>query len=170
MAKLTFKDAPAEPLGSGAGWQVLEKILDRIAVFVAFEQVGAADAALEMARRYALTRYAFGQPIGAFQGIKHKLADVWIANELARSNAYYAAYALSNGTEDLPLAAATARVSACEALERAARENIQTHGGVAATWDCDCHLYYRRGRHLGAWIGSVQQWRHRTATLITSQH
>jgi alkylation response protein AidB-like acyl-CoA dehydrogenase len=169
MARLIFNNASAEPLGSGAGWDVLERVLDRVAVFVAFEQVGAADAALEMARQYALSRYAFGQPIGAFQGIKHKLADVWIANELARSNAYYAAFALSTASDDLPLAAATARVAACEALERAARENIQTHGGVAATWSSDCHLFYRRGRHLGGWIGSVQQWRDRAAALVIGQ-
>jgi len=169
LARLTFRDTPAMPLGKHAGWAHVEQLLERAAVLYSFEQIGAADSALEMACNYAKTRYAFGQPIGTFQGIKHKLADVWIANELARSNAYYAVAALARGAADLPLAAAVARVSACEALERAARENIQTHGGVAATWGNDCHLYYRRARHLGACVGSVTQWRERTARLLLAE-
>lgn len=170
LATLTFADTPAEPLGEGAGWDTLQRILDRAAVLFAFEQVGGADAALEMVRNYSLSRYAFGRPIGSFQAIKHKLADVYIANELARSNAYYAALALSKDAPELRLAAATARVAACEAFERAARENMQVHGGVSATWAHDCHLYYRRARHLGSCIGTVQQWRDRAAGLLIEQY
>ncbi|MET0658229.1 MAG: acyl-CoA dehydrogenase family protein [Steroidobacteraceae bacterium] len=170
LARLTFRDAPAQPLGDGADWSVLARVLDRAAVLFAFEQVGGADAALEMGRDYALSRYAFGRPIGSFQAIKHKLADVYIANELARSNAYYAAWALSKGAPELPLAAATARVAACEAFERAARENMQVHGGVSATWAHDCHLFYRRARHLGSCIGTVNQWRNQAARLLIAQH
>ncbi|MET0984572.1 MAG: acyl-CoA dehydrogenase family protein [Steroidobacteraceae bacterium] len=169
VAKLTFRDAPAEPLGNGADWSVLQRVLDRAAVLFAFEQLGGADMALEMARDYALSRYAFGRPIGSFQAIKHKLADVYIANELARSNAYYAAWALAKNAPELPLAAATARVAACEAFERAARENMQVHGGVSATWAHDCHLYYRRARHLGSCIGTVNQWRDQAARLLIAQ-
>ena len=79
---------------------------------------------------YALERYAFGRPIGSFQAIKHKLADVYIAIELARSNAYFGAWALNAGAAELPVAAAAARVAACRAFELAAKENIQTHGGM----------------------------------------
>ena len=106
-ARITFEGAAAEPLGpAGAGWPLVERLLDRAAVLVAFEQVGGAQAALEMGRDYALGRFAFGRPIGSFQAIKHKLADVYVAVELARSNAYYAAWALSTEAAELPVAAA----------------------------------------------------------------
>jgi alkylation response protein AidB-like acyl-CoA dehydrogenase len=170
LATLTFREAPAELLPAGVGWEFQQRLLDRAAVLFAFEQQGGADAALEMARDYALHRHAFGRPIGSFQAIKHKLADVYIANELSRSNAYFAAWALSKNSAELPLAAATARVAACEAFELAARENMQTHGGVSATWAHDCHLFYRRARHLASCIGSVQQWRDRAAGLLVAQH
>ncbi len=93
-----------------------EQVLDRAAVLLAFEQVGGADRALEMAKDYALERYAFGRPIGSYQAIKHKLADIYVKNELARSNAYYGAWALSAGAAELPLAAAAARVAASRSL------------------------------------------------------
>ena len=97
-AELIFAGAPAEPLGAaGEGWAHLTAVLDRAAVLIAFEQVGGADRALEMARDYALDRMAFGRPIGSFQAIKHMLADMYVAATLARSNAYYGAWALSTG-------------------------------------------------------------------------
>ncbi len=146
-ARITFEGAAAEPLGAaGAGWPLVERLLDRAAVLVAFEQVGGAQAALEMASDYALGRFAFGRPIGSFQAIKHKLADMYVAVELARSNAYYAAWALSTKAAELPVAAAAARVAASEAFFHAAKENIQTHGGMGFTWEFDCHLYYRRAK------------------------
>ncbi|MET0987479.1 MAG: acyl-CoA dehydrogenase family protein, partial [Steroidobacteraceae bacterium] len=158
---IEFDRAPAEILGESQGWRSVREVLDRAAVVVAFEQLGTADAALEMARTYALTRQAFGRPIGSFQAVKHKLADVYIGNELARSNAYYAAWALQSRASVLPLAAATARVSASEALERAARGLIQVHGGIGVTWEHDCHLYYRRAQHLSVVLGGLNEWQHR---------
>jgi alkylation response protein AidB-like acyl-CoA dehydrogenase len=169
-ATLTFTAAAAAPLGAAIGWEPIQRVLDRAAVLFAFEQLGSADAALAMARDYALQRVAFGRKIGSFQAIKHKLAEVYIANELARANAHYAGDVLAAGGAELPLAAATARVAACEALERAARENMQCHGGVSATWANDCHLFYRRARHLGTCIGSVHQWRDRAAALLIAEH
>ncbi|MDT3670178.1 MAG: acyl-CoA dehydrogenase family protein [Aromatoleum sp.] len=169
LAAIRFEDAEAELLGDGCDWDFVERLLDRAAVLFAFEQVGGADAALAMARDYALSRYAFGRPIGSFQAIKHKLADVYIANSLARANAEEAAWALTIGSPDLPLAAATARVAASEAYERAARENMQTHGGVSATWIHDCHLHYRRARHLNTCIGALPQWRNRVAERLITQ-
>ena len=137
----------------GAGCPVagapFNALLDRAAILFAFEQVGGADACLQMARDYAQERYAFGRPIGSFQAIKHKLADMYVALELARSNAYYGAWALGADATDLPLAAATARVSATEAFHLASKENIQTHGGIGFTWAVDCHLFYRRSKQLG---------------------
>ena len=164
-ARVTFANAPAERLGAaGQGWGLVERLLDRAAVLVAFEQVGGAQAALEMGRDYALGRFAFGRPIGSFQAIKHKLADVYVAVELARSNAYYGAWALSTGAPELPVAAAAARVAATEAFYQAAKENIQTHGGMGFTWEFDCHMYYRRAKLLALSLGSARRWKH---TLIS---
>jgi alkylation response protein AidB-like acyl-CoA dehydrogenase len=159
-ASIHLENAPAEPLGvPGQGWAHLERVLDRAAVLLAFEQVGGAEAALHMGRDYALGRFAFGRPIGSFQAIKHKLADVYVAVELARSNAYYGAWALSTEAPELPIAAAAARVSATEAFAHAARENVQTHGGMGFTWEFDCHLYYRRAELLGLQIGGLRRWK-----------
>jgi acyl-CoA dehydrogenase len=166
-ARLTFDGAAAEPLGQpGAGWALVERLLDRAAVLFAFEQVGGAQAALDMARDYALGRFAFGRPIGSFQAIKHKLADVYVALELARSNAYYGAWALATNAPTLPVAAAAARVAASEAFYLAAKENIQTHGGMGFTWEFDCHMYYRRAKLLALAIGSTPRWKDKLITRL----
>jgi alkylation response protein AidB-like acyl-CoA dehydrogenase len=119
-----------------------------------------------MARDYALERYAFGRPIGSFQAIKHKLADVYVATELARSNAYYGAWALACNAPELPVAAATARVSASDAFFLAAKENIQVHGGMGYTWEFDCHLYYRRAKLLSLALGSTRLWKDRLISQL----
>jgi len=159
-ARLAFDGAAAEPLGAtGDGWRLLQALFDRAAVLLAFEQLGGAEAALEMARDYALERTAFGRPIGSFQAIKHKLAEVYIQNQLARSNAYFGAWALGAGAPELSVAAAAARVAATEAFHQASKENIQTHGGMGFTWEFDCHLYYRRAKVLGLALGSSKRWK-----------
>jgi len=160
-ARLVFADAAAEPLAGAPGWGAVQTLLDRAAILVAFEQVGGAQACLDMAKTYAMERYAFGRPIGSFQAIKHKLADIYIATELARSNAYYGAWAIATDAAQLPVAAAAARVSATDAFERASKENIQTHGGMGFTWEADCHLYYRRAKLLSLSIGSPPFWKNR---------
>ena len=166
-AKLTFTAAPAERLGeAGEGISLSEAVLNRAAVLLAFEQVGGADRALEMAKSYALERYAFGRQIGSYQAIKHKLADIYIKNELARSNAYYGAWALEDGAAELPVAAAAARVAACEAFWFASKENIQTHGGMGFTWDVDCHLFYRRAQQLGLVAGGAKAWKERLVSQL----
>ena len=166
-ARVSFAQAPAERLGpAGEGGKLLGAVLDRAAVLVAFEQVGGAQAALEMARDYALGRFAFGRQIGSFQAIKHKLVDVYVAIELARSNAYFGAWALSTGAPELPVAAAAARVSATDAFYLAARENIQTHGGMGFTWEFDCHMYYRRAKLLALALGSARRWKHELIARI----
>ncbi|MEI9987895.1 MAG: acyl-CoA dehydrogenase family protein [Aliidongia sp.] len=137
---------------------------------MAFEQIGGAQACLDMARDYALERYAFGRPIGSFQAIKHKLADVYIATELARSNAYYGAWALATEAAELPLAAAAARVAATEAFHLASKENIQTHGGMGFTWETDCHLYYRRSKHLALTLGSAPWWQDRVIAELEARN
>jgi alkylation response protein AidB-like acyl-CoA dehydrogenase len=166
-AKLSFSGAGAERLGeAGEGLALTETVLNRAAVLLAFEQVGGADRALEMAKAYALERYAFGRPIGSYQAIKHKLADMYIKTELARSNAYYGAWALDTGAAELPVAAAAARVAACEAYWYAAKENIQTHGGMGFTWQLDCHLFYRRAQQLGLVAGGAKAWKERLVSQL----
>jgi alkylation response protein AidB-like acyl-CoA dehydrogenase len=166
-ARLIFDGAPAERLGApGEGFALLEQILDRAAVLLAFEQVGGADRCLEMAKAYALERFAFGRAIASYQAIKHKLADMYVKNELARSNAYYGAWALNADAPELPVAASAARISASEAYWFAAKENIQTHGGVGFTWEYDCHLFYRRSRQLALVAGAPRVWKERLVSHL----
>ena len=161
-ATISFDNAPAELLGDGGDqWALLEQVMDRAAILFAFEQIGGAQACLEMACDYAKERYAFGRPIGSFQAVKHKLADIYMKTELARSNAYFGAWALSTGAAELPVAAAAARVAGSEAFNFAAAENIQTHGGMGFTWELDCHMYYRRAKLLALALGSQKRWKDR---------
>jgi acyl-CoA dehydrogenase len=111
-----------------------------------------------MARDYALERKVFSRPIGSFQSIKHRLADMLCLVEVARSNAWYAAWALANDPAGAHAAAAVARLSATEAYEFASRENVQVHGGIGYTWEADCHFYYRRSRLLASSLGTVAEW------------
>jgi acyl-CoA dehydrogenase len=166
-AEITFTDAAAEPLGkTGEGWQLSSRVFDRAAILMAFEQVGGADTCLAMAKDYAVSRYAFGRPIGSYQAIKHKLADMYVNTELARSNAYFGAWALSTNARELPLAAAAARVSATQAFDYAAKESTQTHGGIGYTWEMDCHLYYKRSRELGLALGAQRSWKDKLVTEL----
>lgn len=158
-AAITFDGAPGEALGgTGDGWHIASQVMDRAAILMAFEQVGGSDRALEMARDYALDRMAFGRPIASFQAIKHMLADMYVAATLARSNCFYGAWALATGSSELPVAAATARVSATTAFQQCAKNNIQVHGGMGFTWAFDCHLYYRRANALAVALGSLSTW------------
>src|SRR5262249_27506176 len=130
-AKLVFARVPVERLGApGQGLALMAQTFDRAAGRLTFEQMGGAGRCPGMARDYALGRCAFGRPIGSYQAIKHKLADVYIKNVIARSNAYYGAWALNSGASELPVAAAGARIAASEAYWFASKENIQTHGGM----------------------------------------
>lgn len=158
-AEIRFDAAPADLLVEGT--PQIETLLERAAVPFAFEQVGGAQACLDMAVAYAQERYAFGRAIGSFQAIKHKLADIFVATELARSNAYFAAWALSTDAPELPVAAATARLSAGKAYWLAAKETIQTFGGIGFTWDVDAQLYYRRHKALKLNLGAERFWENR---------
>jgi alkylation response protein AidB-like acyl-CoA dehydrogenase len=169
-AHIEFAAAPAEPLPGSAGPDSIRTLLDYAAVPMAFEQVGCAQAALDMANAYAKERFAFGRPIGSFQGIKHKLADTYIQVELARSNAYYGAWAVHTGAAELPVAASVARIAACEAGWFVTKENIQTHGGMGFTWQMDCHLYYRRARLLSLALGGARDWKHRLVDQLRTRN
>lgn len=161
-ASLEFRSAQAIPmLGNGGGWPLVQSILERAAVFLAFEQIGGAEACLTMGKNYALDRYAFGRPIASFQAIKHRLADMYVSLELGRAHSYYAAWAISHDAPELAIAAAAARVAAIDAYYLSAKENIQIHGGMGFTWEMDCHLYYRRAKMLALLLGSAAYWRDR---------
>ncbi len=170
-AEITFSGAKAERLGDrGEGEALNDILMNRVAVLLAFEQLGGASACLEMANDYAKNRYAFGRPIGGNQAIKHKLADIYVKNEVARSNAYYGAWALSTEAGELPEAAAAARVAASEAYWFASKENIQTHGGMGFTWEVDCHLHYRRAKLLGVQAGSSKIWKEKLVRALESRN
>jgi len=165
QAAITLDGAAAEPLGD-AGATALQALLDGAAVMLAFEQLGTAQAAMDTGLAYTRQRYAFGRPVASFQAIKHRFADMFVALELARANAYYGAWALATDAPDLPLAAATARVSASEAGWFVTRENIQVHGGMGFTWEFDCHLYYRRAQLLSCAVGTLPHWKELVATRL----
>ena len=166
-ATLTFSGAAAEPLGDDEnGWAAVQNLLNRAAVLVAWEQTGGSDAALEMAKEYAMGRYAFGRPIAGYQAIKHKLANMYVKNTLARSNCYYGAWALNTDAPELPIAAASARVAGIQAYYFASKENIQTHGGMGFTWEFDCQFHYRRAKLLSVSLGSEGQWQDKLISAI----
>ena len=157
-ARIVFDTTPAEPIGDP---RLIDRLLDGAAALLAFEQVGGADRALEQAVEFTKERHAFGRPVGSYQAVKHKLADAYVNNQVARSNAYYGIWALDAGSDELPQAAAAARVSACHAFWYAARESIQAHGGIGFTWEADQHLFYRRSLMLDMAVGSPRLWRDR---------
>ena len=176
FASLEFNSTKAELLdGELDSLQVLQRVRKRAAVLQAFEQLGAADAALEMASNYAKERKAFGRPIGSYQGIKHKLANLYTQNQMARAHCYYGAWALDADMAqpqpaaelaELAGAAAAARVSATQALSDSAQENLHTHGGMGYTWELDCHLFYRRARQQAVELGSIHAWREQLAQAL----
>lgn len=167
--RLTFAGAVAEPMTGADAADVLTDIYDRAAVYAAFEQLGAAEECLRMARDYSMERRTFGRPVASYQAVKHNLADILVLIELARSNAYFAAWALESDPAQLPVAAATARLSATRAYERAARENLQLHGGMGFTWEADCHLHYRRARLLALNLGSEAVWSERLVSALAAE-
>jgi len=170
-AEIIFDGTVAEPLGKpGEGWSIARSVLDRAAVLMAFEQIGGADVCLAASTEYAKTRYAFARPIGSYQAIKHKLADMYVNNELARSNAYYGAWALSTNARELPLAAAAARIAATQAFDYAAKENTQVHGGIGFTWEVDCHLFYKRARELALALGPQRSWKDRLVSQLEASN
>ncbi len=170
MARIEFDGAPADLLGeAGQGASLTSHLLDRAAALMAFEQLGSAQACFDITKEFTTGRYAFGRPVASFQSIKHRLADLWCEIELARSNAYYGAWALSNEEEELDVAACIARIQASEALEQVSVEMIQMHGGVGYTWEYDCHLFYRRAKLLGAILGSPAQWKDKLVSRIEAR-
>jgi len=160
VAALEFAGTHARLIADeGAAASILERTLRLAAVALAAEQVGAAQKCLEMSVEYAKLRMQFGRPIGSFQAIKHKCADMLLEVESARSAAYYAAWAAADGSDALPLLASLAKACCSDAFANAATENIQIHGGIGFTWEHDAHLYYRRAKSTEQFLGSPSEHR-----------
>jgi alkylation response protein AidB-like acyl-CoA dehydrogenase len=147
QAKLEFNATPATLIGTdGKGWDVLSQVFDLAAVALAAEQVGGAQKVLEMAVEYAKVRVQFGRPIGSFQAIKHKCADMLLEVESAKSAAYYGMWCAAEMNEELASVASLAKAYCSEAYFHAAAENIQIHGGIGFTWEHPAHLYFKRAK------------------------
>ena len=155
QARLDFSGTPARLVGAeGEAAPALARALDLGAVALAAEQVGGAQACLDMSVGYARTRMQFGRPIGSFQAVKHKCADMLVETESARSAAYYAAAAAADDPGELPVAASLAKAYCSDAFFRAAADTIQIHGGIGFTWEHPAHLYFRRAKASQLLLGS----------------
>lgn len=154
----------AERMAGGA--EAAEAFQHSAAILLAFEGLGGADAAMEMAIAYTQQRVAFGRKIAGYQAVKHRLADMYIKNQLARSHAYYGAWALSTDAPELAQAAAGARLAAIDAYQFAAEENVQLHGGIGFTWESDCQFFYRRARTLSLALGGKAHWSDRLVRAL----
>ncbi|MDF1685467.1 MAG: acyl-CoA/acyl-ACP dehydrogenase [Parvibaculaceae bacterium] len=170
-ATISFDNVDAELMGEeGNGWAYTQEVFDAAAVWMAFEQIGGTEASMWMARDYALERYAFGRLIGSYQAIKHKIADMYVKLELARSNAYFGAMMLNDKGAELPQAAAAARISATEAYRYAAQENVQVHGGIGYTWEADTQFFYRRSKLLALALGSSIEWKDKLVARLEARN
>ncbi len=139
-------DAAAVLGTPGKGWDVLNRILDRSKVALCAEMCGGAQKVLDMTVEYAKMREQFGRPIGSFQAIQHKCANMLIQVESAKSATYYAAWAVANDAPEAALAAAMAKAYCSDAYRQVTAESIQVHGGIGFTWEHDIHLYFKRAK------------------------
>ncbi|MEB3071711.1 acyl-CoA dehydrogenase family protein [[Mycobacterium] vasticus] len=167
QARVEFTGAPARPLVEEEGAAALiERVMATAVVLLAAEQVGGAQKCLDMAVDYAKIRVQFGRPIGSFQAIKHKCADMLLDVESARSAAYYAASVLDDDSDSPLIAAALAKAHCSAAYTRVAGENIQIHGGIGFTWEHPAHLYFKRAKTSEILFGDPAWQRERLAQLV----
>jgi len=167
QAKLDFDEVEAQLLGTaGAGWAALSKTLDQAAVGLSNEMVGGGQFVLDESVQYAKDRVQFGRPIGSFQAIKHKCADMLLEIESAKSAAYYAAWAAAEDNDELPVVASLAKAYCSDAYFHAAAENIQIHGGIGFTWEHNAHLYFKRAKSSEILLGDATYHRELLAQRI----
>jgi alkylation response protein AidB-like acyl-CoA dehydrogenase len=167
LARLDFDDTPCTPIGTvGDGGRLLSAALDTANMLLAAEMVGGAQACLDMAVGYAKVREQFGGPIGRFQAVKHKCAEMLVEIEGARAATRYAAWAAAENPEELPVVATLAKAAAAEAYFRAAADNVQLHGGIGFTWEHDAHLYFKRAKSSLMLFGDVGAYRRQLADRI----
>jgi alkylation response protein AidB-like acyl-CoA dehydrogenase len=157
LARIEFDGTPAVLIGAeGQAEPGLRRALDQAAIALAAEQVGGAQHCLDMAVAYAGTRVAFGRPIGSFQSIKHKCADLYVGIEAARSAVYQAAWSVAVDSDDLPFVAAATQAHCSEVYLKAAHQNIQIHGGIGFSWEHDAQLYLKRARSSRELLGAPE--------------
>ncbi len=167
QADVAFDRAPARLLaGPDDTGRVITHALQVGAALLAIEQIGAAQHLLDLSVEYAKSRLQFGRQIGSFQAIKHRLADMLVDLEHARSTAYHAVWALTDGSDDPALAASIAQATCSAAFSRIAADTIQVHGGIGFTWEHQAHLYFKRAATDAALLGSAEQHRSRVAELV----
>jgi alkylation response protein AidB-like acyl-CoA dehydrogenase len=154
QSRIVFENAPAQLVGvDGGALDGLEATTQIAAAALAAEQVGGAQRVLDSSVEYAKNRVQFGRPIGSFQAIKHKCADMLLDVESAKSAAYYAAWAAQERNDELPIAASLAKSFCSEAYFHCAAENIQIHGGIGFTWEHPAHLYFKRAKSSELFLG-----------------
>ena len=167
MSDLELNDAPGRLIGTdGAATSVVAKAFDHACIALAAESIGVADAALDMTVEYLKQRRQFGRPIGSFQALKHRCADLVMSLELARCAVDYATRAVDMGADDVSAAAAIAVAEAADIAMRTTGECIQMHGGIGFTWEHDAHLYFKRARANAALFGTVADHRERMLQII----
>jgi alkylation response protein AidB-like acyl-CoA dehydrogenase len=160
IARLEFNHAPARLIGElGSGQEAIDSVLARAAVALASEQVGICQWGLAASVGYAKARYQFARPIGSFQAIKHKIADMLVGLESAKAVAYYAAWAADADAADLPVIASLAKSECSEIAVDVATETIQVHGGIGFTWEHPAHLYFKRAKSSELFLGTPSQHR-----------
>jgi alkylation response protein AidB-like acyl-CoA dehydrogenase len=150
----------------GGGWRALSRVLDRATVALCAEMCGGAQKVLDMTVEYAKIRQAFGRPIGSYQGVKHKAADMLVDVENSKSITYYAAWAMDEGVAEGPLAASMAKAYVSDAYRKVSAAGIQLHGGIGFTWEHDLHLYFKRAKGSEFTFGDATYHRERVAQLI----
>jgi alkylation response protein AidB-like acyl-CoA dehydrogenase len=167
LARCEFASAPGRLVGApGEGAALLSRTLDVAAIALAAEQLGGAQRALDMAVGYAKVRHQFGRPIGSFQAIKHRCADLLLEVESLRSAVGYAAAAVAEDSDEVPVVAPLVKALASEVYFHVAAENIQIHGGIGFTWEHDAHLYFKRAKSSELFLGDAAYHRERLATRI----
>jgi alkylation response protein AidB-like acyl-CoA dehydrogenase len=167
LARLEFDAVPGRLIGGpGEAGVVLDRTLDVAAIALAAEQLGGAQRVLDMAVGYAKTRHQFGRPIGSFQAIKHRCADLLLEVESLRSAVAYAAAAVAENSAEVPVVAALAKAYASDVYFHAAAENIQIHGGIGFTWEHDAHLYFKRAKSSELFLGDASYHREHLAERI----
>ena len=151
----------------GGGWPPLARVIERATVALCAEMCGGAQKVLDMTTEYAKIRIAFGKPIGTYQGVKHKAADMLVDVENAKSLAYYAAWAVDENAPEAPLAVSMAKAYASDAYRKVSATGIQLHGGIGFTWEHDLHLYFKRAKSSEFTFGDATYHRERVAQLIS---
>jgi alkylation response protein AidB-like acyl-CoA dehydrogenase len=170
LCEVTLKDvslgAEARLGEMGGGWTALARVLDRATVALCAEMCGGAQKVLDMTVEYAKIRQAFGRPIGSYQGVKHKAADMLVDVENSKSITYYAAWAMDEGVSEGPLAVSMAKAYVSDAYRRVSANGIQLHGGIGFTWEHDLHLYFKRAKGSEFAFGDATFHRERVAQLV----